>query len=80
MNIQEIIKQAEKLSVEEQKDLISYILLKYFDADKETIKKIIEELQVKKEKSKRKLGFLEGTEYYIADDFDTPLNDLKEYM
>ncbi|OQX97144.1 MAG: hypothetical protein B6I24_09800 [Bacteroidetes bacterium 4572_128] len=33
-----------------------------------------------KERKKRKLGFLKGVEYYIAEDFDAPLDDLKDYM
>ena len=33
----------------------------------------------KQEKRKRKFGFARGT-YIMSDDFDEPLEDLKEYM
>ncbi|RLD75818.1 MAG: DUF2281 domain-containing protein [Bacteroidetes bacterium] len=34
----------------------------------------------KDETKERELGFLMGVEYFIADDFDEPLDDFKEYM
>jgi antitoxin (DNA-binding transcriptional repressor) of toxin-antitoxin stability system len=33
-----------------------------------------------KEKPTRKLGTLKGTVLYMADDFDAPLDEFKEYM
>ena len=43
---------------------------------KESVKKD----QVEPSKKVRKAGFAKGTITYIADDFDAPLDDLKDYM
>ncbi len=82
MNIQEIINQTEKLSAEEQKNLLNYLLIKYLNSDEDFFKQILHNLEKKQLSGfkKRKLGFLENVEYFIADDFDAPLDDLKDYM
>lgn len=45
------------------------------------LEKIISQLQRnKKPKSKRRAGCMKGLVEYMADDFDAPLDDFKEYM
>lgn len=41
---------------------------------------ILEEESNKYNKKERKLGFLEGVEYYISEDFNDPIDDFKDYM
>ncbi len=44
------------------------------------LEKIISKLQLnKKPKSKRLVGCMKGLVEYMADDFDAPLDDFKEY-
>lgn len=45
------------------------------------LEKIIVQLKAKpKQKTKRQAGYMKGLVVYIAEDFDAPLEDFKEYM
>lgn len=45
------------------------------------LEKLISKLRVnKKTAPKRQLGCMKGLVIYMADDFDAPLDDFKEYM
>ena len=93
MTYQQIIDKTNDLS---QKDFLMYLyqlkniatqkyginaFLSDFGKQKDDFMNISNDIFYKKEeKKKRKLGFLEGVKYYIADDFDAPLDDLKNYM
>jgi len=44
------------------------------------IENMISKIQEKKSKKKRKAGCMKGFVTYIADDFDAPLDDFKQYM
>ncbi len=48
--------------------------------DLESLKLIEIETQKTKQKPKRRFGSMKGLVEYIADDFDAPLEDFKEYM
>ena len=95
MTLTETIKQTDKMNRQEFQILFfhmltkastkykKYHLLENFMKSTEPIREYDLEKENEKilqEKKERKLGFLKGTEYYIAEDFDAPLDDLKDYM
>ena len=73
MSTKELIEKIENAPPQIQKEVQDFLdfLLK-----KESVKKD----QVEPSKKVRKAGFAKGTITYIADDFDAPLDDLKDYM
>jgi len=91
MSVKTIIEEAKKLSKEEKQQIAYYFLVSTLNEDKRNdlmqlfihsfdldIHEVIGKESINKKQ--RKLGFLQDVEYYIADDFDAPLDDLKEYM
>jgi len=98
MTTEQIIKQVETLSPDEQKSLISYFILRFLNPDKNNLMQLFQyntdfdiskyftnenidksKDQLGQTKEDRKPGFLKG-KFYMADDFDAPLEDFKDYM
>ena len=83
MTYQEIIKQTETLN---QGDFLNYVFkLQEIAKQKYSLDIFLQnftnlEKTEAKKKKYRKLGFLQGVAYHIADDFDAPLDDLNDYM
>ena len=87
----DILQKTEQLPDDEKNRLISYLLEKWADKIPS-----IQELHVsdglayffypvaknetKEPVKKRKLGLWEGTDFYIAPDFNEPLEDFADYM
>ncbi len=96
MTVHEIIKQTEAFTTEQKQQLGYYFLISTLKEDKrdslmqlfyninlytpENFETENTDNKLDNNKKQRKLGFLKGVEYYIADDFDAPLDDLKDYM
>jgi len=90
--VAEYIHKVEKLQPNEQ-DLLLLVLLQNFAKKMNSVQEININNQIgyfyfpktiysqeNKETKKRKLGLWEGTEFYIAPDFNEPLEELAEYM
>ena len=92
MTVSEIIKQTETFTTEQKQQLGYYFLISTLKKDKrDNLMQLFHysinfnntvnaNNKLDNNKKQRKLGFLKGVEYYIADDFDAPLDDLKDYM
>lgn len=64
------IKNLPKESYPELSEYISFLTYKFSDSTKSS----------PSHRGKRKVGGLSGSLKYMADDFDAPLDDFKEYM
>jgi hypothetical protein len=66
----------------QHKKLIIHEIGQLSDDELHAVEKLLDELKIKRQpQSKaRKAGFMKGFFSYVADDFDAPLDDFKEYM
>ncbi|OFX27160.1 MAG: hypothetical protein A2033_04115 [Bacteroidetes bacterium GWA2_31_9] len=65
----------------EYKQILNLIMQLSDNEKVKILKKINENLSTKKPKPiMREFGCMKGVVKYMADDFDAPLNDFKEYM
>jgi hypothetical protein len=87
--VAQILAQADKMTLSEKRNLF-WVMLEKFRQESifgyqyiyisETPSFLISFKEYKTTKPRRKLGIWEGTDYFIAPDFDAPLNDLADYM
>ena len=82
MTVQQIIKETETLTPNEQQNLLFYFLYSTLKDEKQKeFFKLINKKEVnKKIKPKFTFGMMKGLVKYMLADFDEPLNEFKEYM
>jgi len=78
MTYQNIIEAAQKLTPEEKEKLIYFLLNSSIDEQKK--KKVLDLLKNDEEYKKPVFGAMKGLIEYMSDDFDQPLEDLKDYI
>ncbi len=88
MTVEQIIKQTETLTKDQKQQVAFYILFSNMSEDKRNnLMQLFfyennEKSSKNNENPKEKpiLGMFKGMVEYMADDFDAPLDDLKDYM
>ena len=89
MTVEQIIKQTETLTKDQKQQVAYYILFSTMSEDKRNnlmqlffYENNFDSLEISENKQKEKpvFGSMKGMVEYMADDFDAPLDDLKDYM
>jgi len=81
MTVEQIIKQTETLTKDQKQQVAFYILFSNMSEDKRNnLMQLFFYENNEKQKEKPIFGSMKGMVEYMSDDFDAPLDDLKDYM
>ena len=84
MTYQQVIEQAETLSTDEQKNLLSYFFLKYLSPSQNNLIQLFHSEhhfpKVENNKNEKPIFGIWKNEISISDDFNEPLEDFNQYM
>jgi adenylylsulfate kinase-like enzyme len=69
-----------KMNIAEHRLTISHQLEELSEASLIEVEKLIAQLKSKKKSRRNFIGCMKGLVVYMADDFDVPLDDFKNYM